>query len=179
MTEEEAHEFYKDPEHLRIAGPGRHPDGSLITDEDAERRQIARRRPPGWADEGQQITDAINADPAEVERLRESRQQGRDGLVLPRDEWEVVRQVQDALAAVERGEVVDLGDFTQYAKPSAVTITYDAEAEAAYVYLVPQDEAHSARTQELSDSVNVDYDASGNVIGVELLGVQKPVIEPR
>jgi len=78
--------------------------------EDAERRRIARRRPPAWADEGK------------------------------------------------------------------VTITYDPDARAAYIYLGPVPHT-SARTQELSDSVMVDYDASGNVIGVELLDVRKPVVE--
>jgi uncharacterized protein YuzE len=60
-----------------------------------------------------------------------------------------------------------------------VTITYDPSGNAAYVYLVPPDEAHSVRTQELSDSVMVDYDVAGSVIGVELLDVAEPVIERR
>lgn len=48
--------------------------------------------------------------------------------------------------------------------------------DAAYFYLGPT-ERNVARTQELDDSVMVDYDGQGNVIGVELLGVAAPVIE--
>ena len=61
-----------------------------------------------------------------------------------------------------------------------LTITYDPTVQAAYVYLVPPAEAHSARTVPLSDDIDcvaVDYDASGRVIGVELLGVGEPVID--
>jgi uncharacterized protein YuzE len=47
--------------------------------------------------------------------------------------------------------------------------------QAAYACLGPRINP-AARTQELDDSVMVDYDADGKVIGVELLDVALPVI---
>ena len=55
-----------------------------------------------------------------------------------------------------------------------VVITYDPEAQAAYVYIGAR--TTSARTQELTSSVMVDYDADGRLIGVELLDVQQPCL---
>lgn len=45
--------------------------------------------------------------------------------------------------------------------------TYDAEANAWYVYLT---DAPIVRQQRLSDDVILDVDAEGNVVGVEVLG---------
>lgn len=44
---------------------------------------------------------------------------------------------------------------------------WDEEAEASYFTL---SEEHVARTRNVSDSINVDLDADGNVVGVEFLG---------
>jgi uncharacterized protein YuzE len=54
-------------------------------------------------------------------------------------------------------------------------ITYDPEAGAAYVYVGAP--GYSARTVELDDSTMADYDETGEVIGVEFLGVSMPVLE--
>jgi uncharacterized protein YuzE len=47
-------------------------------------------------------------------------------------------------------------------------LEYDAEADAAYIRL---SETPGSRTEEESDVCIVDYDATGNVVGLELLSV--------
>lgn len=47
-------------------------------------------------------------------------------------------------------------------------LTYDQEADAVYVYF---NQSPVARTDELSDAVAVDYDSSGQPVGVEFLTV--------
>jgi len=47
-------------------------------------------------------------------------------------------------------------------------ITYDREADALAVSFVPY--AKSARTARISEGVNFDYDAEGNLIAIEILG---------
>ena len=47
-------------------------------------------------------------------------------------------------------------------------LEYDAEADAAYIRL---SELPSRRTEEASDVCIVDFDATGNVVAIELLSV--------
>ena len=47
-------------------------------------------------------------------------------------------------------------------------LAYDAEADAAYIRL---SERPSCRTEEVSDVCIVDFDATGNVVAIELLSV--------
>ncbi len=47
-------------------------------------------------------------------------------------------------------------------------LTYDQEADAVYVYFA---EREVAATEEISDSVAVDFDSSGQPVGVEFLNV--------
>ncbi len=47
-------------------------------------------------------------------------------------------------------------------------LTYDPEADAVYVYFA---EREVAATEEISDSVAVDFDTSGQPVGVEFLNV--------
>src|SRR5581483_4836211 len=50
--------------------------------------------------------------------------------------------------------------------------TYRSGADAVYVYL---SDAESDRTRQLDDWRMIDYDRSGQVVGVELLGVSAGV----
>ena len=52
-----------------------------------------------------------------------------------------------------------------------MNITYDKQADAAYFALVPKRKV--AWTEEKSDSILVDYDKSGKVLGIEVLFVSK------
>lgn len=47
--------------------------------------------------------------------------------------------------------------------------TYDEEADALYVLLVPETEAMIEQTIELGDRLHVDLDSHGNLVGVEVL----------
>jgi uncharacterized protein YuzE len=47
-------------------------------------------------------------------------------------------------------------------------LTYDQEADAVYVYFA---EREVAATEEISDSVAVDFDSTGQPVGVEFLNV--------
>lgn len=47
-------------------------------------------------------------------------------------------------------------------------LEYDAEADAAYIHC---SETPTSRTEEASDVCMVDFDATGNVVGIELLSV--------
>lgn len=55
-----------------------------------------------------------------------------------------------------------------------MTLTYDPEADAIYVYLTGE-EATPIEQRELDDRRSVDYDAGGEPIGVELLSVSRGV----
>ena len=45
-------------------------------------------------------------------------------------------------------------------------ITYDPQADALYLYLK---EGAAARTQEVSDGIQLDLDEEGRIIGIEIL----------
>ncbi len=49
-------------------------------------------------------------------------------------------------------------------------IEYDTEADAAYISIA---KGRVAETREISEGLNIDYDASGNVLGIEILSVQQ------
>ncbi|MBI2040637.1 MAG: DUF2283 domain-containing protein, partial [DPANN group archaeon] len=56
------------------------------------------------------------------------------------------------------------GDFVQ---------KYDARADAAYIYIKPKiKRGESARTLELSDFINLDFDKKRNLLGIEVLGIR-------
>jgi uncharacterized protein YuzE len=46
-------------------------------------------------------------------------------------------------------------------------IEYDKQVDALYIRIQEKD---VARTQEISEGVNVDFDAEGRLIGLEVLG---------
>ena len=52
-----------------------------------------------------------------------------------------------------------------------ITTTYDPEADALYVYLASRD-AKALDTREVAPGVMLDFDASGQVIGIEVLSVR-------
>ena len=49
-------------------------------------------------------------------------------------------------------------------------IEYDKEVDALYIRIQEKD---VARTQEVSDGVNLDFDAEGRLIGLEVLSAKK------
>lgn len=54
-------------------------------------------------------------------------------------------------------------------------ITYDKEADAAYIYLVPIAEGGVAQTYpcdptKVNGTINLDFDAEGRLLGIEVLG---------
>ena len=49
-------------------------------------------------------------------------------------------------------------------------IEYDKEVDALYIRIQEKD---VARTQEVSDGVNLDFDGDGRLIGLEVLGASK------
>ncbi len=56
--------------------------------------------------------------------------------------------------------------------PRVLRATFDPEADAAYVYLQPPDalEPSVAETICVTADINLDFDAQGRLIGVEVLG---------
>lgn len=58
-------------------------------------------------------------------------------------------------------------------------ITYDADADAAYIYLADEIEAGGvARTyacdpQEVNGMINLDFDEAGRLIGIEVMDASK------
>ncbi len=55
-----------------------------------------------------------------------------------------------------------------------LTVQYDPQADALYVAFQGP-EARAARTEEIDARRAIDYDAAGNVIGVEFLSVSQGV----
>jgi len=49
-------------------------------------------------------------------------------------------------------------------------ITYDADADAMYIYIVDRD---VFKTKKINDNTLVDLDEEGNIIGMEILFVKK------
>lgn len=48
-------------------------------------------------------------------------------------------------------------------------ITYDQEADAAYIYFAPIAAGQVAETFELTDALHLDVDEDGTVLGLEVL----------
>ena len=48
-------------------------------------------------------------------------------------------------------------------------ITLDKEADAAYIYLKEIATGEVAKTISLNDSINIDLDSSGQILGIEVL----------
>jgi uncharacterized protein YuzE len=58
-----------------------------------------------------------------------------------------------------------------------ITTSYDPEADAMYVRIAPKG-TEIAGTREVEPGVILDMDASGKVIGIEVLGVRARSIAP-
>lgn len=58
-------------------------------------------------------------------------------------------------------------------------ITYDAEADAMYIYLQGKPGEKVDHTQELGSGIAVDYDAAGVVFGIEILDASEKLGFPR
>lgn len=53
-------------------------------------------------------------------------------------------------------------------------ITYDKNADAAYIYVVhPLREGQSKRTARIKDDIILDFDKKGKLLGVEVLNASK------
>jgi len=50
-------------------------------------------------------------------------------------------------------------------------ITYDSKVDAAYIYLT--DKLKEPETRTFDDDVNLDFDASGRLVGIEVLDASK------
>ena len=57
-----------------------------------------------------------------------------------------------------------------------VTTTEDPEADAMFVRL--RDAVHAVRTEEVAPGILLDYDAAGQVIGIEVLNVHARMKTP-
>ena len=58
-------------------------------------------------------------------------------------------------------------------------ITYDADADALYIYLQGKPGEQVSRTEELEDGIAVDYGPGGAVFGIEILDASKKLGFPR
>lgn len=56
---------------------------------------------------------------------------------------------------------------------TSMTIRFDPDADALYVAFADRRAGDVARTEELGDGRQVDYDASGAILGVEFLFVSQ------
>ncbi len=53
-----------------------------------------------------------------------------------------------------------------------IKTSYDPASDAMFIWLAPED-AISVETREVSPGVLLDYDAAGQVIGIEVLDVRE------
>ncbi|HZM30814.1 MAG TPA: DUF2283 domain-containing protein [Acidimicrobiales bacterium] len=53
-------------------------------------------------------------------------------------------------------------------------LTYDREADAAYVYLLAPTAVQPsvARTMSVDENINLDFDDEGRLVGIEVLGAR-------
>lgn len=64
-----------------------------------------------------------------------------------------------------------------------ITVAYDTEADAAYIYLTPENEAakvvmtYPCNPVETKAEINLDFNAEGQLIGVEVLDASKKLKE--
>jgi uncharacterized protein YuzE len=54
-----------------------------------------------------------------------------------------------------------------------VKITLDKEADAAYIYFKDIADGEVAKTISLNDSINIDLDADGQILGLEILNASE------
>lgn len=52
-------------------------------------------------------------------------------------------------------------------------MSYDKEADAAYIYLAEVKAKSVKKTVPLSESIMVDLDKNGKILGIEILGASK------
>jgi uncharacterized protein YuzE len=52
-----------------------------------------------------------------------------------------------------------------------VRITYDAKADAVYIYLAEQ--VSKPETREVDEDINLDFDGQGRLVGVEVLAASE------
>ena len=50
-------------------------------------------------------------------------------------------------------------------------ITYDAKADAVYIYLT--DEVSEPETRKVDSEINLDFDTSGRLVGIEVLAASE------
>ena len=50
-------------------------------------------------------------------------------------------------------------------------ITYDREADAAYIYLV--DDIHTPETRHVDEDINLDFDEHNQLVGIEVLSASQ------
>lgn len=55
----------------------------------------------------------------------------------------------------------------------AIKITLDKEANAAYIYLKEISPGETAKTISLNDSINIDLDQNGQILGIEVINASK------
>ena len=58
-------------------------------------------------------------------------------------------------------------------------ITYDAEADAMYIYLQGKPGEKADHTEELGEGIAVDYGPEGAVFGIEILDASEKLRFPR
>ena len=56
--------------------------------------------------------------------------------------------------------------------------SYDPEADAMFIWFGPEG-VKSAETEEVAPGIMLDFDADGEVIGVEVLNVSKRMTQPK
>jgi uncharacterized protein YuzE len=55
----------------------------------------------------------------------------------------------------------------------AVKITFDKEADAAYIYLKEMSPGEVKKTISLNDSLNIDLDSNNQILGIEILNASQ------
>lgn len=51
----------------------------------------------------------------------------------------------------------------------AIKVTFDEEADAAYIYFKEIDSKEVVKTISLNESINIDLDSEGQILGIEVL----------
>jgi uncharacterized protein YuzE len=59
-----------------------------------------------------------------------------------------------------------------------IRTSYDPEADAMFVWFGP-DGVESARTEEVSPGIILDFDSEGRMIGIEVLDVGERMMRPK
>ena len=55
----------------------------------------------------------------------------------------------------------------------SMKITFDKEADAAYIYFKEISPGEVSKTISLNDSVNIDLDSSGKTLGIEIIDASR------